>query len=133
MGGPFTVFPKYGKCEFPDGKGIIFIREAFGNTKVYGVMNGLTDGLHGFHVHEFGGLGNGCKDAGGHYDPNMTEDETGEYVGDLGSVKSGNGKAFVGILKREIKVSEVMNRAMVVHQDPTGGDRVMCCLIQSPY
>ena len=67
----FSVFPKYGKCEFPDGKGIIFIREAFGNTKVYGVMNGLTDGLHGFHVHEFGGLGNGCKDAGGHYDPNM--------------------------------------------------------------
>ena len=69
--GPFSLFPKYGKCEFPDGKGIIFIREAFGNTKVYGVMNGLTDGLHGFHVHEFGGLGNGCKDAGGHYDPNM--------------------------------------------------------------
>ena len=32
-------------------------------------MNGLTDGLHAFHIHEFGGLGNGCKDAGGHYDP----------------------------------------------------------------
>ena len=38
---------------------------------LYGEMNGLTDGLHGFHVHEFGGLGNGCKDAGGHYDPNQ--------------------------------------------------------------
>merc|ERR1712223_724539 len=45
-----------------------------GTTEIYGEMNGLTDGLHGFHVHEFGGLGNGCKDAGGHYDPEQTED-----------------------------------------------------------
>ena len=66
-------FAKFAKCEFPEGKGIIFIREKrfgmHGTTEIYGEMNGLTDGLHGFHVHEFGGLGNGCKDAGGHYDP----------------------------------------------------------------
>ena len=66
-------FPKFAKCEFPEGKGIIFISEKrfgmHGTTEIYGEMNGLTDGLHGFHVHEFGGLGNGCKDAGGHYDP----------------------------------------------------------------
>ena len=42
-----------------------------GNTTIFGEMNGLTDGLHGFHVHEFDGLGNGCKDAGGHFDPNQ--------------------------------------------------------------
>ena len=66
-------YAKFAKCEFPEGKGIIFIREKRfgmqGTTEIYGEMNGLTDGLHGFHVHEFGGLGNGCKDAGGHYDP----------------------------------------------------------------
>ena len=66
-------FAKFAKCEFPEGKGIIFIREKrfgmHGTTEIYGEMYGLTDGLHGFHVHEFGGLGNGCKDAGGHYDP----------------------------------------------------------------
>ena len=48
------------KCEFPEDKGLIFIREKpYGNqstTEIYGEMNGLTDGLHGFHVHEFGGL-----------------------------------------------------------------------------
>merc|ERR1711976_1085378 len=74
-------FAKFAKCEFPEGKGIIFIREKrfgmHGTTEIYGEMNGLTDGLHGFHVHEFGGLGNGCKDAGGHYDPEQTEDVTG--------------------------------------------------------
>ena len=68
-------FAKFAKCEFAEGKGLIFIREKrfgiHGTTEIYGEMNGLTDGLHGFHVHEFGGLGNGCKDAGGHYDPNQ--------------------------------------------------------------
>jgi len=135
-------FAKFAKCEFAEGKGLIFIREKrfgiHGTTEIYGEMNGLTDGLHGFHVHEFGGLGNGCKDAGGHYDPNQTEDETGEYVGDLGSVNSINGKALIQIQKQEIRLSgpkesSVLDRAMVVHADPTGGARVMCCTIKSPY
>ena len=66
----------------------------------------------------------------------QTEDATGEYVGDLGSVESVDGKANVEITKAEIKLSgeekfSVSNRAMVVHADPTGGARVMCCLIQA--
>merc|ERR1711997_1168126 len=132
----------FAKCEFAEGKGVIFIHElksgAHESTELYGEMNGLTDGLHGFHVHEFGGLGNGCKDAGGHYDPNQTEDETGNYVGDLGSVLSAHGKALIKIQKPEIKLSgpeelSVLNRAMVVHADPTGGARVMCCTIKSVH
>merc|ERR1711953_1542913 len=71
-------FAKFAKCEFPEGKGIIFIREKrfgmHGTTEIYGEMNGLT------------------------------EDETGEYVGDLGSVNSINGKAFVKIQKQEIRL-----------------------------
>merc|ERR1712141_42719 len=102
-------FAKFAKCEFPEGKGIIFIREKrfgmHGTTEIYGEMNGLTDGLHGFHVHEFGGLGNGCKDAGGHFDPLKTEDETGQYIGDLGSVSSAYGKAHIKILTPKIKLS----------------------------
>ena len=40
-----------------------------GKVKISGKVKGLTDGEHGFHIHEFGGLGNSCKDAGGHFDP----------------------------------------------------------------
>merc|ERR1712220_1121 len=106
-------------------------------NKLFGQLNGLTDGLHGAHIHEFGELGDGCKAAGGHFDPNQTEDETGLYVGDLGSQKSLNGVAFVRLHKPEVKLSgpedfSVLNRAIVVHQDPTGGARVMCCLIKGP-
>ncbi len=34
-----------------------------------GKIEGLKAGLHGFHVHENGNLGNGCKDAGAHFNP----------------------------------------------------------------
>lgn len=122
------------KCEFAEGKGVVYIKETRNGTDVWGEISGLTDGFHGFHVHEFGGLGNGCNDAGGHFDPNQTEDETGLYVGDLENVLSENGESFFQIPKLEIKVFgaeefSVLNRAMVVHADPTGGARVMCCTI----
>ena len=34
-----------------------------------GQIEGLAPGLHGFHVHEKGELGNDCKDAGPHFNP----------------------------------------------------------------
>ncbi len=36
---------------------------------IKGFISGLTAGKHGLHVHRDGRLGNGCKDAGGHYNP----------------------------------------------------------------
>ena len=36
---------------------------------VKGVIFGLSDGLHGFHVHEFGLLDGDCTTSGHHYNP----------------------------------------------------------------
>lgn len=33
------------------------------------VITGLSPGLHGFHVHEKGNLGDNCNAAGAHYNP----------------------------------------------------------------
>ncbi len=36
---------------------------------VKGDIEGLEDGLHGFHIHMNGSTANGCKAAGGHFNP----------------------------------------------------------------
>ena len=65
-------------CDFPGNLtgagtvtgGSIFLREKLdGTVEVFGEIEGLTDGDHGIHIHENGGLGNSCADAGGHFDP----------------------------------------------------------------
>ena len=58
----------------PDGdsgvKGIIKLtQEHGGKTKISAKIEGLAPGPHGFHIHEFGDLTEGCKTAGPHYNP----------------------------------------------------------------
>ena len=72
-----------------------------GHVEVNGSLNGLAPGLHGFHVHQFGELGQLCVAAGPHLNPHgkthgAPHDEE-RHVGDLGNVQSDVG--FWGIRK----------------------------------
>ncbi|KAJ1355314.1 hypothetical protein KIN20_012657 [Parelaphostrongylus tenuis] len=90
-----------------------------------GVVKGLTPGFHGFHVHENGNLGNGCADAGGHYNP-FNKDHGAPYdenrhVGDLGSVYATHHNftiiSNVDHLIRLNGSNSVVGRAIVIHSD----------------
>lgn len=95
-------------------------------------LNGLTPGLHGFHVHENPSCAAAMKDgksvpglaAGGHDDPAGTGRHEGPYgeghLGDLPPLYADqNGKATLPVLAPRIKVSDLKGRSLMIH---AGGD-----------
>ena len=102
------------------------------NVEISINLKGLKPGLHGFHIHEFGDMSDGCASMGGHYNPDAGEhgniDEG--HVGDLGNVTADdNGVAdFTIVAKRVDLVGDrsVVGRGIVIHKDQDdlgqGGD-----------
>lgn len=103
-------------------------------------MNGsieqLTDGEHGFHIHTYGDLNNGCLNAGSHFNPdNMMhggQSDTIRHIGDLGNILAANGGiAIINITDSQIKLSgplSIIGRSVVVHamaDDLGRGDTVV--------
>ena len=81
------------KCELEHSdtvKGMIALMQPTkgGPTLIKGRIIGLTPGEHGFHIHEFGDLSNGCESAGAHYNPDDVDhgDLDKGHVGDLENV-----------------------------------------------
>jgi len=98
---------------------------AGGNTTIKGKVTGLKAGLHGFHVHVFGDLSDGCKSAGPHFNPfNQTHagpTDSVRHVGDLGNIRASKDGDDVTIDISDHLVSligehSVIGRALVVHE-----------------
>lgn len=97
-----------------------------GAVSVKGELKGLTPGLHGFHVHQFGDTTDGCTSAGPHFNPKNQEHggptDKVRHAGDLGNVTAGaDGVAKVDVKDAEISLkgdNSIVGRTLVVHADP---------------
>ncbi|KAM3302980.1 superoxide dismutase [Capsicum chacoense] len=95
-----------------------------GPTTVNVRITGLTRGLHGFHLHEYGDTTNGCMSTGAHFNPNnLTHGAPGDkirHAGDLGNITANaDGVAEATIIDNQIPLTgpnSVVGRALVVHE-----------------
>lgn len=92
---------------------------------VDGVVDGLTPGLHGLHVHESGDVSAGCASVGGHYNPRGSphgspdDDAHNRHAGDLGNIRADeNGRATFRFMDSILEVYDIIGRSVVITQDP---------------
>ncbi|KXJ19071.1 copper chaperone for superoxide dismutase [Exaiptasia diaphana] len=98
-----------------------FVQVTRENCVIDGTIDGLSPGLHGFHIHEFGDLSNGCNSTGDHFNPYNRDhggpDDENRHIGDLGNViANSDGRATFRIEDSKIKVWDIIGRAVVIHE-----------------
>ena len=109
-------------------KGTVIIQEDIINKNVIISVNlsGIPPGLHGFHIHEYGDLREGCSSLCHHYNPKNKNhggpNDKERHVGDLGNIEA-NKKGIVNMkfVDKEVKLRgkySVIGRSIVIHEDP---------------
>lgn len=125
---------------------VTFTKTGIG-IRIEAEMSGLTEGKHGFHIHQLGDCSapDGTS-AGGHFDPENephgAPDDAERHVGDLGNIEAGaDGNATLSMTDTLIAFHgehSIIGRAIIVHageddltSQPTGaaGPRVACGVI----
>ena len=98
-----------------------------GPLRISGVIKGLKEGKHGFHIHKYGNLLNtDCAKCGGHFNP--TNKKHGGlkskicHAGDLGNItanKDGHVRFYMKTHKISLYDSKlnIIGRSIVVHRD----------------
>nr|UYG55616.1 superoxide dismutase 4 [Geocoris pallidipennis] len=110
---------------FGAARGNVTLVESGGVTKISGVVEGLTPGKHGFHIHEKGDVSMGCASTLGHYNPFKKQHgaptDENRHVGDLGNIEADSrGIASFTMTDKWVQLSgaySVVGRAIVIHSD----------------
>jgi Cu-Zn family superoxide dismutase len=105
--------------------GVVLFTDTPVGLKIDYEINGLSDGKHGFHIHEYGDLTEGCKSGCQHFNPfgkshgglNSSE----RHAGDLGNIISNNKKAKGTIIDNVLsldfnKKTCIIGRMIIVHK-----------------
>ena len=125
-----------------DVKGIVTFTQTDGGILIVADVEGLSEGKHGFHIHEFGDISKSDgTSAGGHFNPEHKDhagphDEV-RHAGDFGNlIADANGNAHYERVDSLISfkgINNIIGRSIIIHADeddlvsqPTGdaGGRV---------
>ena len=109
--------------------GIISFKQNLNASRVKISYNikGLKDGKHGFHIHEYGDLTDGCTSSCAHFNPFNTthggRKSRERHVGDLGNITSKNniakGSFYDTMISLDVKnICNIIGRSIVIHKDP---------------
>ncbi|MEX0608414.1 MAG: superoxide dismutase family protein [Balneolaceae bacterium] len=126
--------------------GSVIFEETTGGVLVQGNFEGLEEGEHGFHVHQFGDCSaNDGSSAGGHFSPEENPhgapdaEEGNRHMGDMGNLNATSGQTTtISYVDEVIDINQIIGRAVVIHgsQDdlesqPSGdaGPRLACGVI----
>ena len=100
-------------CIRGDGiRGIVRFRPRCQGVLITAEIFGLSDGFHGFHIHE--GADCGGKDfsnTGVHFGTGDHPD----HAGDLPPLLSGNGRACLSVLTNRLQMEDILGRTVVIH------------------
>lgn len=108
-------------------KGVVYFVKEKNGIRVQASIDGLSPGLHGFHIHEYGDCSSpDANSAGGHFNPTKaphgspTADK--RHAGDLGNIQadsSGNGRYDAVDSHLSLSGPEsIIGRAVIVHAQP---------------
>ncbi|MGE5423042.1 MAG: superoxide dismutase family protein [Ignavibacteriales bacterium] len=120
-GGPFAPRLRGTVC-FDDVPGGTRVRVHIIGLPPYQPGNGQPPiGPHGFHIHENGvcDIGNPndpFMSSGGHWNP--TDQPHGNHAGDFPVLFSNNGVADMEFFTDKFKVSDVIGKSVLIHQNP---------------
>ena len=105
--------------------GVVYFADGGSGVAISYHVKGLTDGKHGFHIHEYGDLTDGCTSACAHFNPDNTTHGSltskVRHMGDLGNIvsKSGVSKGELYLPKARLDSSKygILGRMIIVHAD----------------
>ena len=101
-----------------------FIPQNRNHMKITYEIKGLKDGKHGFHIHEYGDLTDGCTSACAHYNPYDKQHGCAcskqRHLGDLGNIESKEKMAKGSLIVPNLSLTRnhsIVGRMIIVHED----------------
>jgi Cu-Zn family superoxide dismutase len=140
---PIKLFTANGQVQ---DIGSITAEDSFCGVLLTPNLHGLPPGIHGFHVHENPSCEQNGMAAGGHLDPNKTNEHDGPFnqAGHLGDlpvlIVNQDGSANLPTLAPRFKLAQMLGHAFIIHAGEDnysdkpdklggGGARIACGVI----